>query len=80
MIEEKTAKFRVVIYPRWCKKCGICVAFCPKNALGFDSQGVPYLANPAECTGCELCAMMCPDLAVEVFKIEDKEKDEGEKE
>ena len=24
---------KLVINPKWCKGCGICVAFCPKNAL-----------------------------------------------
>ena len=28
-----TGKKKLVIDPAWCKGCGICAAFCPKNAL-----------------------------------------------
>jgi len=31
-------KKRVIINRDWCKGCGICVAFCPKEVLVLDEQ------------------------------------------
>jgi len=55
---------KVVIFEQWCKKCGICTAFCPTKALDVDEYGYPYLANPDKCTLCGLCWMRCPDIAI----------------
>ena len=62
--EEPTDK--VSFYAAWCKRCGICVAFCPRDALAEDKRGCPYLANPDRCTACRLCEMLCPDFAISV--------------
>ncbi|MCD4651387.1 MAG: 4Fe-4S binding protein, partial [Candidatus Cloacimonetes bacterium] len=29
----------VFIYYEWCKKCGICIAFCPTKTLGTNPDG-----------------------------------------
>ncbi len=47
-----------------CKRCGICGHFCPTEAIAFDEQGLPFLADPEACTSCNLCQDMCPDWAV----------------
>ena len=57
---------RVSFYPAWCKGCGNCVAFCPRQALAKDQWGNPYLAKPDRCTACGLCEMLCPDFAIKV--------------
>ncbi|NOY44150.1 MAG: hypothetical protein GXP50_01655, partial [Deltaproteobacteria bacterium] len=31
----------ITVYEAWCKKCGICIAFCPKNVLDRGSDGHP---------------------------------------
>ncbi|NOY44267.1 MAG: hypothetical protein GXP50_02255, partial [Deltaproteobacteria bacterium] len=31
----------LTFYRAWCKKCGICIAFCPKNVLDRGSDGHP---------------------------------------
>lgn len=49
-----------------CKKCGICVAFCPQKVFVTDSMGYPVVAALEKCTGCQLCFYRCPDFAVEV--------------
>ena len=36
---ENERKQTVVINRDWCKGCGICVAFCPKQALILDDEG-----------------------------------------
>ena len=54
------------LYHAWCKRCGNCVAFCPRKALAQDEWGHPYLADPKRCTACGLCEMLCPDFAISV--------------
>ncbi len=49
----------------WCKGCGICVSFCPKEALSLNSANKAEL-NAARCTGCGICEMYCPDFAIEL--------------
>jgi 2-oxoglutarate ferredoxin oxidoreductase subunit delta len=61
---------KIKIYPTWCKKCGICVAFCPKNALAFDESGYPYLKDSDACNTCGLCVLRCPDFAIVMDKSE----------
>jgi len=51
----------------WCKGCGICVYFCPKNVLELDEKDKAVSARPGDCICCRLCELRCPDLAVEVF-------------
>ncbi|RLC48864.1 MAG: 2-oxoglutarate ferredoxin oxidoreductase subunit delta [Candidatus Cloacimonadota bacterium] len=54
----------VYIYYDWCKKCGICVAFCPTKCLASKKDGTPYVKYPEKCTHCEKCDMLCPDYAI----------------
>ncbi|MCL2123450.1 MAG: 4Fe-4S binding protein [Desulfovibrionaceae bacterium] len=56
----------VSINAKWCKSCGICVAFCPKNALESDREGKAFQARPDDCIRCGMCALYCPDLAITV--------------
>ena len=62
----------VRVIRRYCKGCGLCVAFCEQGVLsmsdkvgpkGFKNVEVTY---PGECTGCGRCALMCPDAAIEI--------------
>ncbi|MCD6182012.1 MAG: 4Fe-4S binding protein [Candidatus Cloacimonetes bacterium] len=54
----------VYIYHDWCKKCGICVAFCPTGTLGRKMDGSPYVKAPEKCIHCETCDRLCPDFAI----------------
>ena len=53
----------LTIYPQWCKGCGICVGFCPKDALALE-EGRITVARPESCIGCRLCEKLCPDYAI----------------
>lgn len=63
-VEEQDAK--VTFYHAWCKRCGICVAFCPTGALEPDEWDYPHVAAPEKCTVCHLCEKLCPDFAIGV--------------
>jgi len=57
---------KVSINEKWCKKCGICAAFCPRGVFVSDDFGLPIVKYPEKCIKCMLCVMRCPDFAVEV--------------
>ncbi len=55
--------------PVWCKGCGVCVAFCPKNVLKLVGGRVH--TNPgSDCVACGLCESLCPDFAVYLVERE----------
>ena len=57
-----------------CKSCGLCVEFCPKNALAMSHEynaigcHPAFLKDVASCNGCALCAEMCPETAIRVYR------------
>lgn len=75
---SRRGKFNIEIFKSWCKKCGICVAFCPVEALEQDETGTPFVKNPEKCTGCQMCELRCPDFAI-TLRSPRKKKEEKEK-
>ncbi len=65
-----------IINRDWCKGCGICVHFCPKNVLELDFDAKVYAARPDDCIYCRLCELRCPDLAIEVKKVDSNERED----
>lgn len=47
----------------WCKGCGICVAFCPKNVLEIK-EGKVVIKDLEACIECGQCELRCPDYAI----------------
>lgn len=62
-------EYKIDIYRDWCKSCGICVAFCPRQCLSLDAQGNPQVENSQRCTGCRWCELHCPDFAICVKEL-----------
>jgi 2-oxoglutarate ferredoxin oxidoreductase subunit delta len=60
----------------WCKKCGICISFCPTGVFTADEFGKPVISSPAKCVECGLCVLRCPEYAV---KLEPLQKTPGGK-
>lgn len=70
MAETKKGYFHL-IREKYCKGCGICIAFCPKQLLVLRN-GKVYPERPEICIGCRMCEFRCPDYAIEVKPIEDE--------
>ncbi len=63
------AQWEVTINRKWCKKCGLCAAFCPTDTLA-ETNGEPRVQNIDSCIGCLMCEMHCPDFAIVVKRRE----------
>jgi 2-oxoglutarate ferredoxin oxidoreductase subunit delta len=64
---KKTTEVELNINTEWCKGCGICVAFCPKQVLELNRQDKSEVTKLDDCTACKMCELRCPDLAIEVI-------------
>lgn len=56
-----------------CKACGLCIHFCPKDALsfsnGFNEMGYNFVeSDPELCVKCGTCATICPDVVLRVVE------------
>ena len=60
---------RVTVFENWCKGCGLCVAFCPRQVLESGPDGLTVVAHPERCTACNWCYEHCPDFAIVVTPI-----------
>jgi 2-oxoglutarate ferredoxin oxidoreductase subunit delta len=65
---------KITIHEKWCKKCGICIAFCPKKVFDADDFGLPLANRPEQCIRCMLCVIRCPDFAVDVEGTKEDQK------
>jgi 2-oxoglutarate ferredoxin oxidoreductase subunit delta len=66
MTEHRKGQNRVVVYPDWCKGCGICAAFCPQQVLALGPDGKARVVNGDACVNCGFCEPHCPDFAIMV--------------
>ncbi len=66
---EGSRAYEIDIFKDWCKSCGICAAFCPRQCLGLDAEGAPVVKDAARCTGCRWCELHCPDFAICVKEL-----------
>ncbi|CAK7016619.1 ferredoxin [Tissierella sp. P1] len=61
-MSTKTEK-SLTVDKNWCKGCGICVAFCPKNVLEIK-DGKVNIKDLESCIQCGQCELRCPDFAI----------------
>jgi len=57
----------LLINKDWCKGCGVCIAFCPKEALFLDENSKAK-KDPEKCSACGICETFCPDFAISLVK------------
>jgi 2-oxoglutarate ferredoxin oxidoreductase subunit delta len=73
-------KGKITIDRELCKGCNYCVLACTQDVILIESEFNTSGYFPAKgeymdrCTGCALCAQMCPEIAIAVWKEEDKKK------
>ncbi len=67
---ERCTMNKIQINTKWCKKCGLCAKYCPKNVFDRDKLGGPIVARPEDCIGCMQCESRCPDFAIDVEKAQ----------
>ena len=70
--EEPPKEYQIAIYRDWCKACGICAAFCPRQCLSLDAEGYPVVDTSKKCAGCRWCELHCPDFAICVRELAEK--------
>jgi 2-oxoglutarate ferredoxin oxidoreductase subunit delta len=75
--DKPRPQYRIGIYRDWCKACGICAAFCPRQCLSLDPQGRPVVDQARRCTGCRWCELHCPDFAICVKEVAESKAEEG---
>ncbi|MFO8060154.1 MAG: 4Fe-4S binding protein [Bacillota bacterium] len=62
----------IVINEQWCKACGICIEFCPKDVFTAREDGKPVVSNREACIWCEQCELRCPDFAIQLRSDDDE--------
>ncbi len=64
------------IKKEFCKGCLLCVWVCPVDALDEsdrrNEKGYRLPEQVGTCTGCRQCEMICPDVAIEVVKVDER--------
>lgn len=54
----------IYIKKNWCKRCNICIEFCPKGVYKKGEDGYPVVDDIDKCSRCYICVAMCPDFAI----------------
>jgi len=70
VLSGKAAEIRIDIIR--CKGCGICAEFCPAGVLAVV-DGKAVVTALEKCTACNLCDLRCPDFAITVYPVADKD-------
>jgi len=72
-MSNRTFEIRILL--QYCKGCALCVEACGEGKLYInprpDRRGVQKVVarDEVDCTGCLKCATICPDAAIEVYRL-----------
>ena len=75
----KPSKYQIRVLTERCKGCGFCIEFCPKQTLHESTELNRKGYHPAyadvdnDCPNCGLCELICPEFAIYVVPLEEKE-------
>lgn len=67
--KQKTQIALAAVDEQICVKCGLCVAKCPRGAIGKEDGGYP-IVKASGCIGCGACRTVCPVRAITVIPVE----------
>jgi 2-oxoglutarate ferredoxin oxidoreductase subunit delta len=70
--QVRVPRGQVFLIPERCKGCGICIEFCPVDALIESARAnrkgyhLPEVAQNKEeaCIHCQFCSLVCPEFAI----------------
>ncbi len=68
----RTSGAKVIINEAWCKRCGICTAFCPTGVFVEDEFSMPTVKSSERCIKCMLCVIRCPDFAIKIEPLKEE--------
>ena len=61
---------KLVLESAWCKGCGVCAAFCPRQVLEVKN-GKACIKDAGQCVACGMCELRCPDYAIYLVNEEE---------
>lgn len=61
---EPRGRVKFAVNRGWCKRCGLCVEFCPRGVFVEGKDGYPEAVRSEACTQCGQCELLCPDQAM----------------
>lgn len=76
IVPKAKSRATVIISEEICKGCGLCIAVCPRHAMGLAKHTNARGFHPAallcleKCTACAQCAIMCPDSCIKILKCD----------
>lgn len=68
----------ILVNEEWCKRCGICIEYCPTKVFVPEDDGLPLVENAEACIWCDLCVLRCPDFAI-ILREKDQNAGDGPK-
>jgi len=72
--KKRHPKAEIHIIRDWCKGCGFCIEFCPRDVLEKSEEknkrGIypPKVVDESKCVLCGFCQAICPDFAIFVVE------------
>jgi len=68
-------KGAIVVNTETCKGCEVCIPVCLEKVISMSSEvnrkgyHYAYMNHPEDCTGCTNCGIVCPDRAIQVYRV-----------